>query len=281
MLGLSLSRQEGSLRERFVKNPAATPRRWSLEAFESTVNGTTYTTQYRKPFYSTPEDPVYAERDGTYYQLDSVIIDEVTTTRRILRLFESETTGEPVDASQLPIGDRRALGIAIRARNNNGGAPSIYGQRGGYVYRDEEAIDASQLLTSHGPEYVAYRRQVYRVETTVEEFHEPVYRATAEPVAESAEEMETVLRAQYVDARFSRADRSSAAAEILRTAQNGEYAESHPYSSGFTEVLRALHKLAYLDGNIENDADVADTARQMLLYNEVYYEFRLGFRSVQ
>lgn len=281
-MGLSLSEQAGSLRERFVKNPAATPRRWSLEAFESTINGTTYTSQHRKPFFSTPEDPVYVERDGTYYDLDSVIVDEVTTTRPVIRLIRCETTGEPVDPSQLPVGDRRAARnayFAARARENPDGIPSVYSERGGHVYRDEEAVDTSRLLASDGPAYVSYRRQVYRVETTVEEFHEPVYRATAEPVAESTAEMETVLRAQYVDARFSRTDRSTDARQILRSAQQSMYSESYPYSSGFAEVLRALDKWVYLDGNVGGDDGVDDTSRQMLLYDGVYYEFRLGVYS--
>jgi hypothetical protein len=282
-LALSLSREDGPLHESFVVDLSETRSPDDEDAFAAAVNGETYTTQYRRPFYSTPEDPEYVEHEGTYYRLGAVVVDEVSVTHPVLRL---STVGEAGDGTPdgipmeaLPDADNRAVRIAYRAaraRDNEGGVPWGLVQRGGYVYRDPDAVEASELLASDGPDHVVHRETVYAVETTRERFHEPVYRATAEPVAESPERLEAILRAKFVDARFSREDRSQAARDVLREAENGGYAESHPYSDGFREVLVALHERAYLDGNIEKDAGVEDE-RRMLLYDGTYFDYWLRF----
>ncbi|MFB6207388.1 MAG: twin-arginine translocation signal domain-containing protein [Haloglomus sp.] len=284
-LELQLSRQDGRLRESFVEDLSETRDPRDEAAFEAALNGEAYTTQYRRPFYSTPEDPEYVRHEGTYYRLGAVVVDEVQTTHPVLRLSSIEESGgestpDGVAAESLPEGDRRAVRVAhmaARARGNEGGAPWGLVQRGGYVYRDEAAIEASELLADDGPDRVIYRETVYAVEMTRETFYEPVYRATAEPVAETPEQLEAILRAQFVDARFSREDRSQAARDVLREAENGGYSESHPYSDGFREVLVALHERAYLDGNIQKDAGVEDEGRRMLLYDGTYFDYRLQF----
>jgi len=292
-LSLSLSRVDGTLRENHVVDLAETDPRWDVAAFEAARNGEPYTTQYRTPFFSRPDDPVYALQDGTYYECDSVVVDEVTTTRPVLRLYESDATTatptsdpglDPVAASDLPEADQRAVRVAhmaARARDNIGGAPWGLVQRGGYVFRSEDAVAASELLTTDGPAKVTYRETVYDVEVTEETFHEPVYRATVEPVAESPERMEAVLRATFVDARFTRDDLSSDARDVLREAetQDGGYAETHPYSAGYEEVLRALHARAYIDGNIQKDAGGRHDGRRMLRYDGTYFDYTLRFRS--
>lgn len=286
-LALTLSREDGPLRETFVVDLSETQPDWNEEAFEATRNGTAYTTQYRRPFASSPEDPTYIKRDGTYYQLDSVVVNEATATHPVLRLSEVDNSSgsaapDGVAASQLPESDKRAIRaayFAARARGNKGGAPWGVVQRGGYVYRSDEAINASTLLANDGPDHVTYREQVYAVDITREKFHESVYRATVEPVAETPEQMEAILRAQFVDARVSRDDLSTAAQDILEAAQREDYSEAHPYSSGYQEVLRALHKRAYLDGNIQKDAGVSETGRGMLRYDGVYYDYQLRFQS--
>jgi hypothetical protein len=281
-LVLSLSREGESLRDRFVRDLAETRPEHDEAAFEATLDGRAYTTQYRKPFFSRPDDPVYAERNGTYYRLGSVVVDEVSVTRPVLRLYPSDDRDAAVEASRLPESDRRAVHIAhlaARARGDEGGVPWGLVQRGGYVFRRDSAADASRLLASDGPDVLSFRDRVYEVRVARERFHEPVYRATVEPVADSPERMEAVLRAQFVDARFSRADRSPEAREVLRAARDGEYRESHPYSSGYEEVLRALHRRAFLDGNVRKDAGVTGTDLSMVRYDGVYYEYRLRFRS--
>ncbi|WP_380680891.1 hypothetical protein [Salinigranum sp. GCM10025319] len=287
-LRLTLTREDGPLRESFVVDLAETRPEWDEEAFAAALAGDDYTIQYRKPFFSTPEDPVYTRNEGTYYRLGSVVVDEATVTRPVLRLFEIDRgadSSEPdgVDAAELPTGDERAVRVAhfaARARGNEGGAPWGLVQRGGYVYRDEDAVDESVLLAdSSTPDHVVYRDRVYSVEVSRERFHEPVYRATVEPVAETPERMEAILRAQFVDARFSREDLSPAAREVVRAARREGYAERHPYSTGYREVLRALHRRAYIDGNIRKDAGVDDEGRRMLRYNGVYYDYRLRFLS--
>ena len=288
-LRLTLSRVGGSLREVFVADLSETRSDRDDAAFRTVLDGRSYTTQYRKPFASTPETPVYTERGGTYYRLDSVVVDEVETTHPVLRLSEasgetetqSETDADStVTASELPDVDAKAVRVAqmgARARGNVGGAPWGLLQRGGYVYRDDDQRRASALLGSDAPTHVRYRDRRYRIDVSREQFYEPVYRATVEPVAESPEEMEAILRARFVDARFPRDDLSAAARDVLETARQGEYGESHPYSDAYRDVLRAMHKRAYLDGNISKDAGVDNSGRQILRYDDVYYDYRLRF----
>jgi hypothetical protein len=297
-LVLSLSREDGTLRETHVVDLEATDPPWDEAAFAAARNGEEYTMQYRRPFYADPDDPVYVLSEGTYYECGSVVVDEVTTTHPVLRLYgvddaSAPTTAgdtttdagtEPVSASELPESDQRAVRIAhmaARARGNVGGAPWGLVQRGGYVFRNEDAIADSELLAEDGPAQVTFRDTVYEIEVTEETFHEPVYRATVEPVADSPDRMEAILRARFVEARFTREDRSSDARDVLREAEttDGGYAETHPYSSGFEEVLRALHARAYIDGNIEKDARGRHDGRQLLRYDGTYFDYILRFRS--
>jgi hypothetical protein len=283
-LVLTLFYDEGSLREKYVVDLAETRSERDEAAFAAVLDGETYTTQYRRPFYSTPEDPTYAVRDGTYHRLGAVVVDESAEHRPVLRLREVEDSedSDAVRADDLPESDRRAVHIAYmaaRARDDQGGVPWGLVQRGGYVYRREEALEASRLLSVEGPDRVVYRETTYAVDVTPERFYEPVYRATAEPVADSPERMETILRAKFLDARFTREDLSSEAQQIIQSARGDGYAESHPYSSAYRTVLRALHAYPYLDGDVENDALPDDHAGGMIRYAGEYYDYRLRFRD--
>ncbi|MFW6317856.1 MAG: hypothetical protein ACOC06_05225 [Halorubrum sp.] len=284
VLRLSLSEVGARLRERYVTDHRDGDPDWPDGAFEAARNGTTLTTQYRKPFVSTPDDPTYARHDGTYYRLGSVIVGEETVSRPVLRLSEPASPDDdspaPTSAEALPRIDRRAVEIAhfaARARGNEGGIPSGPVQRGGYVYRRDGAAAESDLLADDGPARVAYRETEYAVEITDEEFHEPVYRATGEGVADAPERMEAVLRAQFVGARFARDDLSADARDLLAEAETDEYRESHPFSEAYREVLRTLHERPYLDGNIRKDAGVAPNRADLLRYDGVYYDYRLRF----
>jgi hypothetical protein len=285
-----------------VVDPADAGPRWDEAAFAAAVDGERYTTQYRKPFPSATDEPTYAVHGDTYYRLDSVVVDEAEATRPVLRLFgvdggDGTDAGEESDAADdsdagdgadavereaLPEGDRRAVEIAYfsaRARGNSGGVPVGLVERGGYVYRDEAAVDASELLAPDGPDRVAYRDTVYRVEVTRERFYEPVYRAVAEPVAESPERMEAILRAHTVGARLDADDLSTDAREVIEAARYGGYEESHPYSDGYAEVLRAFHERAYLDGNVRKDAGWTESGSERIRYEDRYYDYRLRFKS--
>lgn len=285
-LVLSLSGVGDALRERYVTGPEETGPNWADGAFEAVRNGTTLTTQYRKPFFSSPDDPTYARHGGTYYRLDSVIVDEVAVSRPVLRLFEpteaDAESPEPTSAEALPGIDRRAVEIAhfaARARGNEGGIPSGLVQRGGYVYRRDDAAAESDLLADDGPARVTYREREYVVEITDEEFHEPVYRATGERVADAPERMEAILRAEFVGARISREDLSTDARDVLLEAEADEYRESHPYSEAYRELLRALHERPYIDGNVRKDAGVRSGRPDMFRYDDLYYDYQLGFVS--
>ncbi|OYR44362.1 hypothetical protein [Halorubrum sp. Hd13] len=287
VLRLSLSGLGDALRDRYVTDPEEADPNWADGAFEAVRNGTTLTTQYRKPFFSDADDPTYARHDGTYYWLDSVVVDEVAVSRPVLRLFEpaetSDGAAEPTSADALPAIDRRAVEIAhhaARARGNEGGMPVGLVRRGGYVYRRDDAAAESDLLAADGPDRVTVRDTEYVVEITEEEFHEPVYRATGERVADTPERMEAILRAEFVGARISRDDLSADARDLLLEAEADEYRESHPYSEAYREVLRALHERPYIDGNVRKDAGVDSNRADLCRYDDVYYDYQLRFVSL-
>lgn len=283
-LQLTLSREDGTLRENFVVDLAETRLEQDAEAFAAVLDGETYTTQAHRPFASSPDDPVYTRHEGTYYRLNSVVVDEVTVTRPILRLFKTESVSpdrnDTVTASDLPASDQRAVRVAYfaaRARGDQGGVPWGLVRRGGYVYGRAEAIESSKLLADDAPARVRYREDTYRIEVTREPFHEPAYEATVVPVAETPERMEAILRAKFVDARATRDELSADARDVMETARTDGYSETHPFSEGYQRVLKRLHKRAYLDGDVQNDAGVTDEGRQMLRYDNVYYDYQLEF----
>ena len=303
VLRLTLDSVGERLRDRFVDDPSEADPTWDTAAFAAVRAGETYTTQHRKPFFSTTDDPRFAVHAGTYYRLGSVVVDEAEAVRPVLRLFaadaddgaaesgpdggsgsgeESGSTADStaVDAASLPSGDRRAVEIAhfaARARNNEGGVPIGLVERGGYVYRRSDAVDASALLPEDGPDRVRFRDTLYRVEVSRERFYEPVYRATGTVVAESPERMEAILRAREVDARTADGDLSSDAQRVIEAASHGGYEESHPYSAAYRDVLRALHERPYLDGNIESDAMGTEAGAGIVRHAGRYYDYRLRF----
>ena len=287
VLALTLDDVGETLRDTDVVDPAEAGPRWDEAAFAAARDGERYTTQYRKPFPSATDPPTYAVHEDTYYQLESIVVDEAEETRPVLRLFDVDEgdAGDGTDAVEqqtLPEGDRRAVEIAhfsARARGNPGGVPVGLVERGGYVYRDEEAVDASDLLATDGPDRITYRETVYRVDVTRERFYEPVYRAVAEPVAESPERMEAILRAHTVGARIGDDELSADARDVIEAARYGGYEESHPYSDGYAELLRAFHERPYLDGNVRKDAGWSESGSGRIRYGDRYYTYRLRFKS--
>lgn len=286
-LRLDLFDQSGPLRDNHVVDLSETRSERDKEAFEATLDGSEYTIQYQKPFFSSPDDPTYTRQDGTYYQLGSVIVDEVAETHPVLRLYEpdgdtNDSPDEEIATEQLPEGDQRAVKIAhmaARARGNEGGVPWGLVQRGGFVYRNESMIENSQLLSEDELSHVRFQETTYSVEITREEFHEPVHRATVEPVASDPDRMEAILRARFVDARTDRDNLSTEARDIVREARGDGYSEPHPYSSGYREVLKAFHKRAFLDGNIAKDAHTQDLESGIVMLDTEYYDYRLRFLS--
>lgn len=285
-LVLSLTQVDGPLRDRYVHERDDPDERWDKQALDAALSDEEYTTQLRKPFFAHPDDPAYVVYEDTYYQLGSVIVDEVIETHPVLRLFDTEDApATAIDGSEdgeLPEADQGAVSIAhmaARARGNEGGFPSGLVQRGGYVYRSEAARDESELLAADGPDYVTYRDTTYEVEITHEQFHEPVYRPTAEPVADDAEQMEMILMATFVGTRVSQDDLSPEGQQILTEASADDYSETHPFSDAYTELLRTLNKRAYIDGNIRKDAGVRANENEMIQYGDAYYEYFLRFTN--
>ncbi|MFD1632228.1 hypothetical protein ACOZ4L_11060 [Haloplanus ruber] len=284
-LRLRLSRTSTPLRSRYVINLEATERPDDADAFAAALDGEAYTTQYRRPFGARPDDPVYTRHEGTYYRLGSVVVDEAAVTHPVLRLSRVADADDPDAPAAVAVDDlsERDRGVvhvahmAARARGNAGGMPVGLVERGGYVYRDAERAAASRLVGEDAPTHVAYRDAVYAVDVGRERFHEPVYRATADPVAETPERMEAILRARFVTARLSGEDLSGQARSILRDARGEGYGETHPYSEAYRAVLTGLHARAFLDGNVEKDAHVEDPGSGVVLYDGAYYDYRLRF----
>jgi len=286
VLKLSLTRINGPLRDKYVYEREDPSEQWDEQALDAALNDEQYTTQLRKPFFARSDDPAYVVHEETYYQLGSVIVDEVTGTYPVLRLFDSEDDPETaIDGSEdggLPEADQRAVHVAhmaARARGNEGGFPSGLVQRGGYVYRSEAARNESDVLAEDGPEYVTFRDTTYQIEINREQFQEPVYRPTAEPVANDPEQMETILKATFVGARIAQANLSTEAQRIVAEARADDYSEPHPFSDAYTELLRDLDKRAYIDGNIRKDAGVHTNEKEMIRYEDAYYEYILRFTS--
>ena len=278
-LTLSLSRVDGSLRDRYVRDRGAPAERWDEAALDAALAGESYTTQHRKPFFASPDDPAYVTDGGTYYRLGSVVVDEVAETYPVLRLFEAdEAVDSAVEGGEdgaLPRADRRAVQVAhfaARARGNVGGYAVGLVERGGYAYRSESDRADSDLLDDDGPGHVTYRDTTYRVDIERERFHEAVYRPTAEPVAESPDRMEAILRAGLVGPRIESGELSEAAERIVDRAAADEYGETHPYSEAYVELLRALDARPYLDGNVRKDAGVGEDDEDMIRHGEEYYE---------
>ena len=286
-LVISLSQLDSTLRDRYVADLTETRPPWDEEAFNATLNGTAYTTQHHPPFFTRGEDdPTYAQRNGTYYHLDSQITDEKTVEHPILRLYEVEDetdASEVVPHSSLEQVDKQAVQIAwfaARARGNKGGVPWELAERDGYVFRDPNAIETSDLLDESGPSYVEHRDTVYEVQITRETFHEAVYQPDVDPVADSDSQMETILRAAVLDSRISRDELSEEERSLLREAIWDSYSEQHPYSDAYEGVLKKLDQWAYLDGDIEKDGRIESGLRQRyLLYDDRYFSYTLRFMS--
>lgn len=278
-LRLSLSRVDGSLRDRYVRDRDNPAERWDEAALEAALAGEQYTTRYRKPFLAATDDPAYVVDGDIYYRLGSVVVDEVAETYPVLRLYAADEAVESAVAADeegdLPLTDRRAVQIAhfaARARGNVGGYAVGLVERGGYAYRNESDRADSRLLDDEGPDHVTYRDTAYRVDIERERFHEAVYRPIAQPVAESPERVESILRAQLVGPRIESDELSDEAERIVDRAAANEYSETHPYSEAYVELLRALDARPYLDGNIRKDAGVGEHDEEMIRHGEAYYE---------
>ena len=278
-LRLSLSRVDGSLRERYVRDSDDPAERWDEAALDAALAGDSYTIRHREPFYSGPEKPAYVAHEGTYYRLGSLVADEVAETYPVLRLYETDGAVESAVAADeegdLPLVDRRAVKIAhfaARARGNVGGYAVGLVERGGYAYRNETDRADSDLIDDDGPDHVTYRDTTYRVDIERERFHEAVYRPISEPVAESPERIEAILRARLVGPRIESDELSEAAERIVDRAAADEYTETHPYSEAYVELLRALDARPYIDGNIRKDAGVGEHDKEMIRHGGAYYE---------
>jgi hypothetical protein len=284
-LQLVLSDAATPLRSGYVVDVDDADRPRAGEAFEAALAGESYTTRGRTPFGARPDDPTYTRHEGTYYRLGSVVVNERAVTHPVVRLTDVADAGtadapDAAVAETFSEADQRVVHVAhmaARARGNVGGVPWGLVRRGGYVFRDDDAAAESRLVGSDAPSHVIYHDTVFELDVRRERFHEPVYRATVEPVAESPERVEAILRAKFVDARLSGGDLSAEARSILRDAQGEGYAESHPYSEPYRRVQTELGARAYLDGNVEKDAYVEDPGVGMALYDGSYYRYRLRF----
>lgn len=288
-LRFQMHRIGDSLIDRHVVDLEATRIPWDEEAFQAAIDGSDYTTRYHRPFpVRDGDEPAYARHEGVYYRLDSIVVGEEQVTRPVLRLYRVGRQGDSTELPDftpngaLPAVDKRAIEIAhmaARARGNEGGYPVGLVERGGYVYRSEDRERRSRLLTEDGPSHVGYRDTVYRVDVTGETFYEPIYRPDVDPVAESEDEMDALLRGAVVDNRINPGSLTRDERGIVGRARSGGYEESHPFSDPFVSLLEALDRRAYIDGNIERDAGLDSARGDVLKYGEDYYDYHVRFES--
>jgi hypothetical protein len=284
-LGLELQKLDSPLRDQYLQDLNETRPPYDEVAFREALAGNeSYTTQFRKPFRTRDGEPSYTKHNGTYYHLDSYVVDTERVSRPVLRLHTvgdvDELSNLPsyVNQSSLPDADDHAVRIAhmaARARGNEGGGPGEIIQRGGYVYRGSKIIDESRLLRDDGPSHVRYRDRIYRVNVTREAFREPIYSPDVDPVAESAQQLERAVQGAIVDTYLERSELSQEQRSILREAQSDtSYEADFPLSDPAAELLRKMNQRAYIDGNVEGDA--LDTDRYYtLLYDGEYYRYTL------
>lgn len=174
-------------------------------------------------------------------------------------------------------GESGTAGEAARARGNEGGYPVGLVERGGHVYRSDRR--ESQLLGDSAPSHVGFRDVVYRTEVATETFYEPIYRPDLEPVADSEEEMEDVLRAVLVDSRIDQESLTTDERRIVQNAIGGGYQDTHPFSEPLVSLLEGLDRREFVDGNIEKDATIDRTRENVLKYGEEYYDYYLFLES--
>lgn len=246
-----------------------------------------YETTHQTPFpTSHPESPEYVEHEGTYYRLGHVVVGEERVRHPVLRLYDVgedsdlDETPAHVGSHELPRVDVRAVkraSLAARARGNMGGVPWRIVERGGSVYRDPDAVESSELLADDGPNHVGHLGRVYRVETAVERFDETVYRADVDAVADSEATFREVVDARYLDARLSEKELSAAQRDILTEAEAGDYRAKHPYPEPLRELLKAMGRRAYLDGNISKDSvDPEEFGHGLVKIDESYLRFDIA-----
>ena len=103
----------------------------------------------------------------------------------------------------------------------------------------------------------------------------PRMRRVHERDADGEEEMEAVLRTVYVDSRIDPDSLTGDEHQIVREARGEGYEESHPFSDAFESLLEALHRRAFIDGNIEKDAGIDRNRGDVLKYGDEYFDYRL------
>lgn len=274
-----------SLVEHYVVDLEETRIEWDEDAFSAALEESNYTTQFRRPFpLRSGNEPAYTRHDGSFYELDSVIVGEERVSHPVLRLFRVGRQGESADLpnytaqEELPRIDQHGVQIAhmaARARGNEGGFPVGLVERGGFVYRSPDHEDESRLVSQSGPDHVGFRDVIYRVEVSRETFYEPVHRPEINPVADSEEEMEAVLRGAFVDSRLDPASLSQEERQIIRNARGGGYEETHPFSDAFVSLLKALDRREFIDGNIKKDARHPRSRGNVVRYGSEYFDYFL------
>lgn len=249
--------------------PMAAERRTALRA---ATDGERYMTYGYEPL----PDGEYAERNGTYYRVGSVVTGRERIARSVLRLEwvgridELERVPEHTPVDDLPPLDGNAAIIAFlaaRARHTGGGAPWESIERGGYVYRRP---GESVLAPDPDYEYLTTHGVVLRVRVSREVIPEPEYTAVATPVASSRAGFRDVIDAAVVDVHLSRGDLTDAARDVLGRAGLDPYRETTPLSSGFEELLIALDLREFLDAR-ERRA----TNGRYLALGDRYYRYGL------
>ncbi|WP_254537818.1 hypothetical protein [Halomarina litorea] len=194
--------------------------------------------------YEPVPDGVYVERDGTYYEVATVLTGRERVERPVVR-FDAlpEEESESVSATRaesLPRVDERVAKILHVHERSGGSHPTDLLDDGGYVLR--YPAEREGAYTASDPvERVRIHGRVYRVRVATETLAEPVYTAHAIEVAGTEAAFADVATASIVDETVDPATLPEGARDLFRRALAADgVKETRPFSDAFAALLDVL-----------------------------------------
>lgn len=241
------------------------PAQTALEEILPTGRYTTYG-------YTPLPDDAYAEHDGTYYQMETVVTGRKDVKRTVVQVSPVKEENIPDDAiliDSLKRPSARVLKILhayTRSDGKTSTADLLHGDA--YVLRRPTERN-SRLATGDLNGRVVTMTEsgvwAYRVHVTQDVITEPAYTAMAIPIAESREAFREVVFGSRIDSELSPENVSQKAQRILEEAiEKGQYAETVPLSTGFETILDLLNV---------NDSDSQVVNGRLLWYDDGYYRY--------
>lgn len=195
--------------------------------------------------YEPVPDGEYVERDGTYYEVATVLTGRERVERPVVRfeLRSDEETGvtSPTTLDGLDRIDARIAKILhVESRTDGQVSQTDLLHRGGYVLRYPDEREGA-FAPPDPVETVRVHDRVYRVRVSTETLADPVYTAHAVEVATTEAAFADVATAAIVDETVDPATLPEEARDLFRRALTGEgVEETRPLSEAFATLLDVL-----------------------------------------